>query len=408
VFNAQLWFRSSTNYLGKLIHNNTADRTYTLPNKDITVAGLDDVAASATTVADTTSIDLTLSGTQVSGVVLPAGVDHNFLANLTTGDPHTQYAPKASPTFTGTPAAPTAALGTNTTQIATTALMQGSLPSLAQGRLTLTSGTPIPTSDVTGATNVYWTPYGGNRIALVYSGVLCMFTFAEITLALGTLTSGLPYDVFAYYTGSAVAVESLAWTNGTTRATNIVLTGTGAEGFYTKSGDATRRYLGTFYTTSTTTTEDSAVKRFLFNADNPVPKPLVAVDTTPSWTYTTNTLREARGGSTYGVSRVGVMRGLNLHPVEVHVCGEASQTGTAGVHVDVGIDDSTTGSAQVNPVFTVSTSRVAPFAHYYGSPSAGFHYFAWLETSQAAGTTTWWGGSVLNSDQPGLAGKVWC
>jgi len=33
-------------------------------------------------------------------------------------------APVASPTFTGTPAAPTAAVGTNTTQVATTAFVQ--------------------------------------------------------------------------------------------------------------------------------------------------------------------------------------------------------------------------------------------------------------------------------------------
>lgn len=42
-------------------------------------------------VSDTSSIDLTYSSNTVSGVVLPAGVDHNSLANLTTGDPHTQY-----------------------------------------------------------------------------------------------------------------------------------------------------------------------------------------------------------------------------------------------------------------------------------------------------------------------------
>jgi len=36
----------------------------------------------------------------------------------------TTRAPLASPTFTGTPAAPTAADGTNTTQIATTAFVQ--------------------------------------------------------------------------------------------------------------------------------------------------------------------------------------------------------------------------------------------------------------------------------------------
>jgi hypothetical protein len=43
---------------------------------------------------DTTSVDFTYddAGNTISAVVLPAGVDHNSLANLTTGDPHTQYA----------------------------------------------------------------------------------------------------------------------------------------------------------------------------------------------------------------------------------------------------------------------------------------------------------------------------
>lgn len=40
------------------------------------------------------------------------------------------YAPKASPTFTGTPKAPTAAAGTNTTQIATTAFVQNAVSSI--------------------------------------------------------------------------------------------------------------------------------------------------------------------------------------------------------------------------------------------------------------------------------------
>jgi hypothetical protein len=42
---------------------------------------------------DTASIDFTYNdaGDQITAVVLPAGVDHNSLANLTTGDPHTQY-----------------------------------------------------------------------------------------------------------------------------------------------------------------------------------------------------------------------------------------------------------------------------------------------------------------------------
>ena len=42
----------------------------------------------------------------------------------------TTRAPLASPTFTGVPAAPTAAAGTNTAQLATTAFVQAALASL--------------------------------------------------------------------------------------------------------------------------------------------------------------------------------------------------------------------------------------------------------------------------------------
>lgn len=60
-------------------------------------------------------------------------VDELMVAHLAAADPHTQYAPKASPTFTGTPKAPTAAAGNNTTQLATTAFVQAALIALVNG-----------------------------------------------------------------------------------------------------------------------------------------------------------------------------------------------------------------------------------------------------------------------------------
>lgn len=52
-------------------------------------------------------------------------------AHIKAADPHTQYAPKASPTFTGSPKAPTAAAGNNSTQLANTAFVQAALAALA-------------------------------------------------------------------------------------------------------------------------------------------------------------------------------------------------------------------------------------------------------------------------------------
>ena len=83
-------------------------------------------------------------------------VDDLMAKHLSAADPHTQYAPKASPTFTGTPKAPTAAAGNNSTQLANTAFVQSAISDLNLtdakflGRLlnvqTFTSsGTYIPT-----------------------------------------------------------------------------------------------------------------------------------------------------------------------------------------------------------------------------------------------------------------------
>ncbi|KLF98856.1 phage tail protein [Enterobacter asburiae] len=54
-------------------------------------------------------------------------VDELMAAHLAAADPHSQYALKASPTFTGTPKAPTAAAGNNSTQLANTAFVQATM-----------------------------------------------------------------------------------------------------------------------------------------------------------------------------------------------------------------------------------------------------------------------------------------
>ncbi|HHJ3524053.1 phage tail protein [Escherichia coli] len=60
-------------------------------------------------------------------------VDDQMAKHLAAVDPHSQYAPKESPTFTGTPKAPTPAAGNNTTQVATTAFVQAALTALING-----------------------------------------------------------------------------------------------------------------------------------------------------------------------------------------------------------------------------------------------------------------------------------
>ncbi|NRI41094.1 phage tail protein [Salmonella enterica subsp. enterica serovar Typhi] len=60
-------------------------------------------------------------------------VDDLMAKHLAAPDPHSQYAQKESPTFTGTPKAPTPAAGNNTTQVATTAFVQAALTAIING-----------------------------------------------------------------------------------------------------------------------------------------------------------------------------------------------------------------------------------------------------------------------------------
>ncbi|EGO4251609.1 phage tail protein [Escherichia coli] len=60
-------------------------------------------------------------------------VDDQMRNHIVAQDPHTQYAQKHNPTFTGEPKAPTPAAGNNTTRIATTAFVQAAITALING-----------------------------------------------------------------------------------------------------------------------------------------------------------------------------------------------------------------------------------------------------------------------------------
>ena len=149
--------------------------------------------------------------------------------------------------------------------ILTPAGFRNTQPRLCEGRLTVNSGVPINTTNIGNATTIYFTPYIGNRISLFNGVDWVLDTFTEISIALGTLTADLSYDLFAYDSGGTVLFDSpLAWTNGTTRATALAY----QDGILVKNGDATRRYIGSFYTINTTETADTSTKRLVWNYYN--------------------------------------------------------------------------------------------------------------------------------------------
>lgn len=288
----------------------------------------------------------------------------------------------------------------NITSPSDTSLTVGAID-VQQFRLTLTSDLPVTSSDVTGATTIYCTPYRGNKIALYDGAKWVVRSSAEFSLALGTLTSGRPYDVFCYDNAGVPTLEFTAWTNDTTRATAL----TYQDGVLVKTGALTRRYLGTFYTTSTTTTEDSKANRYLWNYYHRVIGFMERLESTDTWNYTTATIRQANNSTS---NQLNYVCGVAEDAVEAEIATAASNTALCAVAVGVGVD-STTAFSGIYPIqaVVVANANIAVRASYRGIPGAGRHYLAWLEYSQATGTTTWRGDNGTPTiSQSGITGSV--
>ncbi len=287
--------------------------------------------------------------------------------------------------------------------------MQAVIPG---GRLTLESGVPISTSDQTAKTTVYLTPFRHN-VCPLWDGVNWLpVVFSETSLALGTVTSGANYDVFAYLSAGALALEKLIWTNATTRATAVTL----QDGRYCKSGDKTRLYLGTFRSTSTTETEDSAGgsttqvggKRFLWNMYNQVARSMSVIDTTDSWAYSTDTVRQANNSAG---NKVEYVVGIEQSPVFAQVLSTVylGNNVSRAAKVGVGVDSTTAFAGHRQGGFIVSatvTLYSAVGGAYRGYPGIGYHYLAWCEKG-ALNTSTFLGDNAADGQQSGMSAEVW-
>lgn len=278
-----------------------------------------------------------------------------------------------------------------------------------EGRLTLTSGTPVTTADVTAATTIYFAPYKGNRIAL-YDAASTLkwyqFPFTQRSIAVPA-TTNTNYDVFIYISAGTISLELVAWTNATTRATAL----TTQDGILVKSGDASRRYLGSFRTTGVSgQTEDSRTKRFVWNYYNRVKRPLHYTSPTSTWTYATATWRQANAAAGAQVELVcgwledelSLKLVTSIQNATNTVYGAASigEDSTTVPHADSHYQGGGGTAASLGWFQAVSTLDAYP-------SSVGYHYYAWLEYATGA-TVTFLGGTGGNYWRGGFNGSWFC
>jgi hypothetical protein len=115
------------------------------------------------------------TGTSV-GLNVGAGKTLNVTGVLAGG----VVAPLASPAFTGTPTAPTAALGTNTTRLATTAFVQAALRALHPvGSIYINATNATNPGTLLGFGT--WTAFGAGRVPVGFNAADPLFNTAEET-----------------------------------------------------------------------------------------------------------------------------------------------------------------------------------------------------------------------------------
>lgn len=310
---------------------------------------------------------------------------------------------------------------------------------LPGGRLTLTTVTPILTSDVSSATTVYYTPHLGNNIP-IYNGTNFINTaFAELSGALdsssghtGYHQSGKLFDFFVYNDSGTIRLGSgPAWTSGTSRGTGAGTTELELKnGIWTNKNSITLRFgsssgnttsvaancatlAGTVEMSADGTTKfmlantpTSAPQNMLVcNAYNLVQFNILVTDTTDTWTYTTNTIRQKRADANNQVNLVACLPGL--HGVSL-VDAAVSQNSSTDRTNSIGYDSTSAYATGVlngyGPTLGVAIGHDAKLNHV---PAIGHHYYTPLERSTAVGTSTWYGDGGVAYIQSGLTGKVW-
>lgn len=299
------------------------------------------------------------------------------------------------------------------------------------GRLTLSSATPVMTSDVSNSTSIYYTPYVHDKIQIYDGTNWAVTTFTELTntttdntknpAAVGANSN---YDLFVWNDSGTLRLgRGPAWTSDTSRGTGAGTTelervnGIWVNKIAITNGPAAQRgtYVGTVRSDASSTIDwelgglaagGDAVFLNVWNMYNRIDVSASSRDSTDSWTTNTNAFSALNNGVSSGtLNRASFVRGMNEELVNCALYAPGSiATSNANAGLGIGLDSTSANSAQVMNGGTFSTTFLIPWhAIYNGYPGLGFHYLQALQHGGPSGNTvTFYGDAALAFLQSGL------
>lgn len=296
-----------------------------------------------------------------------------------------------------------------------------------QGRLTLTSATPVMATSVSAATRLYYTPYVGNLVPLYNGTIFTWLTFSEVfqdttdaTKSPAAVATSSCYDTFAWLDGTTFRnTRGPAWSSATSRGASAAIAfvnGIGLNNLAITNGPAAQRgtWTGTFCTEAAANinyTFGGAAAGWLgahfnlWNAYNRVPVSTFIGDSNSSWTYAVaSTWRQVNG---LAAAVVTVVRGADQDGItleyKAHGLAGAATTAACGIGLD-------TFTAFVGSPHIINDSSIARpcTAKYTGLTNGiGYHSFAPIEFNSTTTATTWFGAAGLAYFQTGLNAQLW-
>ena len=301
-----------------------------------------------------------------------------------------------------------------------------------QGRLSLSTGVAVPTSNVTAATTIYYTPYLGQLVPL-YDGTNFSMTdiggelsqaTTDTTKSPAAVAANSNYDFFAWDdSGTKRCTRGPAWSSGTSRGTGAGTTElVRVKGFLLNAqsitnGPAAQRgtYVGTVRSNGSsqidwrfagTGSGGVALSLHVWNCYNRVVVTAANIDNGANYSYTTATIRQARASSGNQINFViGLLEDGIIATHSVEFRSAVNGTGEVGFGLDGTTSFAVGGGHMINyggGSITVGTSGTLTYPIDLTSITIGSHFIAALERGDGSLSTTF---DVNSVDALGLIGR---
>jgi len=294
-----------------------------------------------------------------------------------------------------------------------------------QGRLTLTSNTPVMTADATAQTSIYYTPYQGNIVPIYDGANMQCYTFGQLTMTLNTSNqlNNKNYDLFVFLNSEVVTIGAGPdWSAGTTPGSLTARgSGTGStqlqqiDGLWVNANTITLKtgsttysniavgqatYVGSVYMTANGQTQfnikpapaNGGSNGFVgfWNAYNRVSLKTISRDNSGSYTYASNTWRGMNGNNNNRISWVDGLAQTSLS------AGLKTLAGTATASAQINIGVSLNSNSTAPNIYATGDSPTATLGDDYATicseesfpPQLGFNFLQAMEQSGNAVTAT--------------------